>query len=68
MRFTVSRSFLGGYWRPDTEVIVVDLDIGNRLARARSSMHPHYSPDGTTIATRQTNLTIRVHPAPSGDR
>jgi WD40 repeat protein len=64
----VKRSVLGNTWKPDSEVIVVDLATGRRLARAASSMHPHYSPDGSTIATRQTNLTIRLRPAPGRRR
>jgi WD40 repeat protein len=68
IRIAATRSVLGRTWSPASEVIVVDLDTGHRLARAPSSMHPHYSPDGTTIATRQTNLTIRLRPAPGGDR
>jgi WD40 repeat protein len=59
------RSIRGSTWRPDPEVIVVDVETGHRLARATSAMHPHYSPDGSTIATRQTNLTIRLRPAPA---
>src|SRR5262249_42190302 len=59
-------SMRGSTWRPDTEVIVVDLETGHRPARARSAMQPSYSPDGSTIATRQTNATIslRRNPGP----
>lgn len=59
------QSIRGNTWRPDPEVIVVDLDAGRRLARGKSAMQPLYSPDSSTIATRQTNWTIRLRPAPA---
>jgi WD40 repeat protein len=58
------RTIRGSTWRPDPEVIVVDLATGRRLARAKSAMHPQFSPDGSTVATRQTDWTIHLHPAP----
>jgi WD40 repeat protein len=58
------RTIRGPRWRPDPEVIVVDLATGRRLARAKSALYPQFAPDGTTIATRPTDLTIHLHPAP----
>ena len=64
LQLDLSRKILGTNWRPDPEVIVVDIVTGERLARAGSSMHPHYSPDGSTIATRQMNFSLRLRPMP----
>jgi WD40 repeat protein len=48
----------------DAEVIVMDLATGERLARAPTAIHPHYSPDGRTIATRERDLSVKLRDLP----
>ena len=57
-----------GQRRDNAEVIVLDVATGKLLARAPTSMHPFYSPDGRTIATRQEDLSVRLRDLPDRPR
>lgn len=48
----------------EANVIVVDIATGRRVALATRSMHPHYSPDSRTIATREVNLSVKLREVP----
>jgi WD40 repeat protein len=63
-----SQALLGWSGRPAPEVIVLDIGTGRRLARAAAAVHPFYSPDGATIATRETDFSIRLRPSPARPR
>ena len=47
-----------------TEVIVLDIATGRRLARGADSIHPYYSPDGRTIATRGRDRSVKLRDLP----
>jgi WD40 repeat protein len=47
-----------------SEVIVLDVATGRRLARASSSIHPSFSPDGRIVATRERDLSVRLRDVP----
>jgi WD40 repeat protein len=59
---------LGRSWRPPPEVIVLDIATGKRLAHAANALHPYYSPDGRTIATREMDFSVRLREVPSRPR
>jgi WD40 repeat protein len=60
------RQRLGGKREDQAEVIVLDVVTGRRLAQALRSIHPHYSPDGRTIATRERDLSVKLRDLPDG--
>jgi len=68
LQLSVTRALLGRAWRPDPEVVVLDVETGRRLARTGGAIHPFYSPDGTMIATRETDFSVRLRMAPSPAR
>jgi hypothetical protein len=51
-------------YRP-AEVVVLDVATGRWLARAGSAFHPHFSPDGRTLATHEENLSVRLRDVPA---
>jgi WD40 repeat protein len=55
---------IGGRRQDHSEVIVRDLATGKRLARAANAIHPYYSPDGRTIATREQDLSVKLRDVP----
>jgi WD40 repeat protein len=55
---------LGGKRENQAEVVVLDVATGRRLARAPQSIHPHYSPDGRTVATRERDLSVKLRDLP----
>jgi WD40 repeat protein len=68
LRLASSQALFGRAWRPAPEVIVVDIGTGRRLARAAAAVHPFYSPDSATIATYESDLSIRLRPSPARPR
>jgi WD40 repeat protein len=68
LQLAFTRAMAGRTWRPAPEVIVLDLKTGKRLARAASAIHPFYSPDSSTIATRETDYSVRLRPSPAEPR
>src|SRR5262249_33852028 len=60
----MSRLWGGPSWRPDTEVIVIDLATGKTLGRVARAIHPFYSPDGRTLAVRSVDLSARLFDVP----
>jgi WD40 repeat protein len=64
LRIGLAQQVLGRTWRPPPEVIVLDIATGKRLARAESALHPYYSPDGRTIATREMDFSVRLRVVP----
>jgi WD40 repeat protein len=68
LRLATSQALFGRTWTPAREVIVVDIGTDRRLARAANAVHPFYSPDSATIATYESDLTIRLRPSPARPR
>jgi WD40 repeat protein len=62
------RRSLGGQREADPEVIILDLATGERLARGPTSIHPYYSPDGRTIATRERDFSVKLRDLPGPSR
>ena len=60
----LSQTILGGRRSENSEVIVIDLVTGRRLARASRAIHPHFSPDGRTVATRERDLSVKLRDVP----
>ena len=58
------QSALGRRSLPESEVLVIDVRTGKRLARAPGAIHPYYSPDSAAIATYESDATIRVRSNP----
>jgi WD40 repeat protein len=58
------RRALGWRREENAEVFVLDLATGRRLARAPKAIHPRYSPDGRTIATRELDLSVKLRNVP----
>jgi hypothetical protein len=61
-------SALGPPRQRPVEVVVLGVASGRRLARAAESIHPSYSPDGRTLATREPDgsVWLRGVPMPPG--
>ena len=64
-RLASSRAVHGRTWSPAPEVIVVDIGTGRCLARAAAAVHPFFSPDSATIATYDSDDSIRLRPSPA---
>ena len=58
------QQLIGQIRRDLGDIIVLDIATGRRLARASNAFHPHYSPDGRTIATRQSDLSVKLRDVP----
>jgi WD40 repeat protein len=50
--------------RDDSGVIVLDIATGKRLARVSTAIHPFYSPDGRTMATREHDFSVKLRDLP----
>lgn len=59
----ISWNFYGPEANP-TEVIILDLATGERLASSDTSIFPFYSPDSRTIATRDIDGPVRLRDIP----
>ncbi len=64
LRVALMHQALGRPWRPPPEVVVLDIATGKRLAHAAEALHPYYSPDGRTIATREMDFSVRLREVP----
>jgi len=64
----LTRNLYGHGSGPSTEVVIMDLSTGERLARSGTSIHPFYSPDGRTIATREFDHSVRLRDIPAPAR
>jgi WD40 repeat protein len=68
IRLAFGRAISGARWHPAPEVIVVDIATGRCLARAAGAIDPFYSPDSATIATYESDRSIRLRPSPDPAR
>ncbi len=64
VKLAASRMISGKTWRPPSEVIVVEIETGLRLARTMGATRPLYSPDSATIATYESDRSVRLRPNP----
>ncbi len=51
--------------RDDSGVVVLDIATGKRLARTSTAIHPFYSPDGRTMATRERDFSVKLRDLPA---
>jgi WD40 repeat protein len=64
LQLALTRQTLGRTWRPPPEIVILDIATGKRLAHAAEALHPYYSPDGRTIATREMDFSVRLREVP----
>jgi WD40 repeat protein len=62
----IRRKLFGPARNVRSEMIVVDLANGRRVARTSSSYYPMYTPDGRTLMTRREDLKVKLHDLPDG--
>jgi WD40 repeat protein len=48
-----------------SEVVLLDARTGKRLGLLERAIHPSFSPDGRTLAVRDTSLAIRLFDVPA---
>jgi WD40 repeat protein len=65
LHLELMRAVVDKAYRPAPEVVVLDVATGRRLARAGSAIHPRFSPDGRTLATREEDLSVRLRDVPA---
>ena len=64
IKLAASRAMNGKTWAPPSEVIVVEIETGLRLARTMGATRPLFSPDSATIATYESDRSVRLRPNP----
>jgi WD40 repeat protein len=61
----LTRLMRGSQHRRDGEVVVLDVATARRLGHAAREIHPYFSPDGRTIATRASDFSVRLRDVPT---